>query len=223
MKRKVKDLIYDQFSRCPKALSNPKRLEILDLLTQGEKTVETIAEQADLGVKNASAQLKELRSALLVSSRRDGKNIYYSIANEGIKTFLLQLRRFNEFHFSEVQKIASDYLGEEVNLKSTSRKQLLAKAKKGDVILLDVRPPDEYAYGHLPYAVSVPISNLSKELKRLPKDKEIVAYCRGPYCFFATEAVELLRKKGYKVSRLSDSLMDWAAEGLPIESSKVSL
>ncbi len=220
MKRQTKDALYEQLARTTKALSSPKRIEILDLLSQGEKTVETIAEQGDLRIKNASAQLKELKSALLVDSRRNGKYIYYRIANNLVADLLLGLRTFSESHFAEIQKIARDTFEDADSVEPVNRKQLLAQAKRGEVILLDVRPSDEFAYSHLPFAVSIPISNLQKELKNLPKNKEIVAYCRGPYCFFAREAVELLKKRGFKASSLKDSIHEWASHGLPIESPK---
>jgi len=217
MKRQTKDALYEQFSRATKALSSPKRIEILELLGQSEKTVETIADQAHLGLKNASAQLKELRSALLVDSRRDGKYVYYRIANAAVASFLLGIRTFGETHFAEIQKIAADAFDESESMEPINRKHLLARARKGDVILLDVRPRDEYDHAHLPFAVSVPVSDLRNELKNLPKNKEIVAYCRGPYCFFAKEAVELLKKNGFKASRLKDSVHEWASNGLPVE------
>lgn len=222
MKRQIKDALYEQFARTTKALSSPKRIEILDLLSQGEKTVEMLAEQANLGIKNASAQLKELKSALLVDARRDGKYVYYRISSQSVTSLLLGLRTFSENHFAEIQKIASETFSDVESMEPVNRKQLLAQAKKGDVILLDVRPSDEYEHSHLPYAVSVPISDLQKELKNLPKNKEIVAYCRGPYCFFAKEAVELLRKRGYKASRLKDSVDDWASHGFPIEDERTA-
>jgi rhodanese-related sulfurtransferase/predicted transcriptional regulator len=220
MKRQIKDALYEQFARSTKALSSPKRIEILDLLCQSEKTVETIAGQANLGIKNASAQLKELKSALLVESRRDGKYVYYRISNNSVADFLLGLRTFSEKQFAEIQKIASEAFKDTASMEPVNRKQLLAQAKKGEVILLDVRPADEYAQSHLPFAVSVPISELKKAIQNLPKDKEIVAYCRGPYCFFANEAVELLKKQGFKASRLKDSVHEWASHGFPVETHK---
>lgn len=218
MKRQIKDALYEQFARSTKALSSPKRIEILDLLCQGEKTVEAIAEQANLGIKNASAQLKELKSALLVETRRNGKYVNYRISNNSVADFLLGLRTFSEKQFSEIQKIASASFNDIASMEPVNRKQLLAQAKKGEVIILDVRPSDEYAQSHLPFAISVPISELKKELRNLPKDKEIVAYCRGPYCFFASEAVELLKQQGFKASRLKDSVHEWASHGLPVVS-----
>jgi DNA-binding transcriptional ArsR family regulator/rhodanese-related sulfurtransferase len=217
MKRQVKDALYEQFARTTKALSSPKRIEILDLLSQGEKTVEMVAEQASLEIKNTSAQLKELKSALLVDSRRHGKYVYYRLSNNSVAELLLRLRTFSEMHFAEIQKIASESFDSPTSVEPVNRKQLLAQAKKGDVILLDVRPLGEYEHSHIPFAISVPISELQKELKNLPKNKEIVAYCRGPYCFFAKEAVELLKKKGYRASRLKDSVHESASYGLPVE------
>ena len=221
MKRQVKDALYEQFARSTKSLSSPKRIEILDLLCQGEKTVASIADQANLGIKNASAQLKELKSALLVETRRDGKYVFYRISNSSVADFLLGLRVFSEKQFSEIQKIASASFDDIASMEPVNRKQLLAQAKKGEVILLDVRPSDEYAQSHLPFAISVPISELKKKFQNLPQDKAIVAYCRGPYCFFASEAVELLKKQGFKASRLKDSVHEWASHGLPIEPTKV--
>ncbi len=217
MRRQIKDDLYEQFARTTKALSSPKRLEIMDLLSQSEKTVEAIAKQADLGIKNASAQMKELKSAMLVDSRRDGKYVYYRISNKSVTDLLLGLRIFAESRFSEIQKLASDAFEDLESMEPINRKQLLAQAKQGDVILLDLRPSDEYNQSHLKYAISIPISDLQKELKNIPKNKEIVAYCRGPYCFFAKDAVELLKKRGYKASRLKDSVQEWASYGLPVE------
>lgn len=214
--REIKDAIYSQLASLTKALSNPKRLEIVDLLCQGEKTVEAISEQAAMGVKNASAQLKELKSARLVESRREGKYVYYRIADPTIAQFWTRLRTFGHSQLNELREITRTALNVPEALEEMSRKTLLAKAKRGDVILLDVRPVDEYETAHLPYAISVPISQLPKHLKTLSKNKEIVAYCRGPYCFFAKEAVETLRKKGFKAYNLKDSVVDWSDHGMPL-------
>lgn len=209
MSRKIKNALYEQFSRTTKALSNPKRIEIIDLLSQGEKTVETIAEQTDLGIKNTSAQLKELKSASLVDSRKDGKYVYYFIADDEVIALWQNLRTFSEHRFSEIQKIAKEAFQNTDELEDVNRKTLLARIRKGEVILLDVRPVDEYEAGHIPFAISIPSSEIAKRLKEIPKDKEIVAYCRGPYCFMAKTAVDILRKKGFKASRLKDSVHDW--------------
>lgn len=209
MKRKIKDDLYAQFSRITKALSHPKRLEIIDLLSQGEKSVESIAEQAELGIKNASAQLKELKSAQLVDSRKDGKYVYYFISDLEVINFWISLRGFSEKKFSEIQAITREVFSDESELEQVNKKTLLARAKRGDIVLLDVRPIDEFETGHIPYAISIPSNEISKRLKDLPKNKEIVAYCRGPYCFMAQEAVEALRKKGFKAFRLKASVHDW--------------
>jgi len=216
----VKDSIYEQLSRVTKALSNPKRIEILDLLSQSEKTVEMISEQADLGVKNASAQLKELKSALLVESRKEGKYVFYSLTNQGTAHFLSALRDFGEKQFLELQNITREAFNSDDDLEEVDRKQVIAKVKRGDTILIDVRPVDEFDHAHLPNAMSVPISELTQKMRSLPKGREIVAYCRGPYCFFAKDAVVLLRKKGFKAKRLKDSVSDWELLGLPVSKLK---
>ena len=217
MKRELKDALYGHLAALTKALSSPKRIEIIDLLCQGEKTVEAISEQAALGLKNASAQLKELKAARLVDSRKDGKYVFYRIADPAVAQFWIRFRTFGHDHIAEIQRIAEDVFGGPQVLEQMDRKTLLAKAKRGDVVLIDVRPTDEYEAGHLPFAVSVPPSEVSKHLKKLSKKKEVVAYCRGPYCFFAKEAVETLRKHGFKASALKDSVHDWSEHGLPVE------
>lgn len=217
MKRFIKDQLYQQFSRSTKALANPRRLELLDLLLQGEKSVETLSEQTGLGLKNTSAQLKELKSALLVSSRREGKNIFYSIANPHVTHLLLSLKKFNETHFAEIQKIATSVFGDIASLDPANKKQLIARAKKGEVLIVDVRPHDEYLQTHLPFAVSIPMNELAKEVKNLPKNKEIFVYCRGAYCFFAKEAVEFLTKRGFNATKINENVAEWSALGLPLE------
>lgn len=217
MKRQIKDAIYGHLATLTKALASPKRIEIIDLLCQGEKTVEAISAQADLGLKNASAQLKELKAAHLVESRKDGKYVYYRIADPSVAQFWIRFRTFGHDRISEIQKITEDALSGPEALEQMNRKTLLAKSKKGDVILIDVRPTDEYNSGHLPFAVSVPASEIPKHLKTLSKKKEIVAYCRGPYCFFAKDAVETLRKNGFKAYNLKDSVHDWSEHGMPVE------
>ena len=222
MKRQIKDAIFGHLASVTKALASPKRLEIIELLSQGEKSVETIAEQAALGVKNASAQLKELKSAHLVESRRDGKYVFYRLADTEVAHFWSKLRSFSHDRIAEIQRITNEAMAVPEVLEEVSRKELLQRAKKGDVVLIDVRPEDEYQAGHLPFAISIPISELSKHLKTLPKKKEIVAYCRGPYCFFAKDAVETLLKSGFKARRLSDGVHDWSSRGLPVERSAES-
>lgn len=219
MKRQIKDSIYGYMGIVTKALGSPKRLEIIELLSQGEKSVETIAEQAELGVKNASAQLKELKAARLVDSRKDGKYVFYRLSDPQVARFWIELRRFSQNRVAEIQQLISDAIGDEDVLEKIDRETLLKRAKSGDVILVDVRPEDEFSEAHLPYARSIPITELKERLKDLPKSKTIVAYCRGPYCFYAKDAVELLRKKGFKAEPLKDSVYDWVVDGFPVETS----
>src|SRR3990167_5181280 len=216
MKRQIKDAVYGHLAALTKALSSPKRIEIIDLLCQGEKTVEAVSEQAALGLKNASAQLKELKSARLVDSRKEGKYVYYRIADPSVAQFWIRLRTFGHDRIFEIQKITEDALVSPEALEQMNRKTLLAKAKRGDIILIDVRPVDEYEAGHISFAISIPASEITKHLKLLSKKKEVVAYCRGPYCFLAKEAVETLRKHGFKAYNLKDSVHDWSEHGLPV-------
>ena len=222
MNRKIKDSIYGQLAIITKALSSPKRLEVVELLSQGEKSVETIAEQADLGIKNASAQLKELKSANLVSSRREGKFVYYRLANGSITDLWRHLNNFAQGHLGELQKILAESLSSPETLEQVNRKELFQRVKRKEIILIDVRPLGEYEAAHLPFAVSIPASELSKHLRLLPKNKGIVAYCRGSYCFLAKEVVEVLRRKGFKASRLQDSVHDWESFGLPLERKNIN-
>lgn len=214
--RVLKDAIYTQLAMLTKALANPKRLEIVDLLCQGEKTVEMISQQAALGVKNASAQLKELKSARLIESRKEGKYVFYRISDPTVAQFWVRFRTFGHSQLNELQRITKDALNSPEALEEMTRKELLSKAKRGEVVLLDVRPTDEFEAAHLPYAVSVPLGELPKHLKTLSKKKTVVAYCRGPYCFFAKEAVESLRKSGFNAYNLTDSVVDWSDHGLPV-------
>jgi rhodanese-related sulfurtransferase len=217
MSREIKDVIYGHFAALTKALSSPKRIEIIDLLCQGEKTVEAISAQAAIGLKNTSAQLKELKAARLVEARRDGKYVYYRLADQSVADFWITLRTFGHQRITEIRKITQEAMDTPDALEEMTRKELLARAKRGDILLLDVRPTDEFEAGHLPFAVSVPIGKIAAHLKSFPKHKTIVAYCRGPYCFFAKEAVELLRRRGFRASQLKDSIHDWRGAGFPIE------
>ena len=222
MKREAKDAVYSQITIITKALSSPKRLEIIELLCQGEKSVETISEQAMLGMKNASAQLKELKLANLVISRREGKFVFYRLANSAVPDLWRHLNSFAQENLGELQKIMVKSFSSPEALEHVNRKELLLKARRKEIILIDVRPSDEYETAHIAYALSVPANELSKYLKTFPKDKEIVAYCRGHYCFLAIEAVEALRRKGFKASRLQDSVHDWESHGLPLEGKNIN-
>lgn len=220
MKKSIKKESYEQIARVTKALSSPARLEIIDILTQGEKSVEVLAEQTGLGIKNTSAQLKELKTSLLVTSRKEGKFVFYRLANDAVASLWVDIRRFSERHLLEMQKLSEEVLNGSKELSVLDKKELLALARKGDAIILDVRPEDEFNSAHIPYAVSIPITELKKQLQKLPKGKEIIAYCRGPYCVWAKEAADILRNQGFKARHIRDGVQDWAASGLPLKSGK---
>jgi rhodanese-related sulfurtransferase len=196
-------------------MASPSRLELLDLLSQSEKSVETLVEQSSLNLKNASAQLKTLKDAGLVKARRSGKYVFYSLSDETVGAFWSNLQEFSARRLAELQKLSSELMSDP-DLVGLSRKELLARAKRDEVLLLDVRPEDEFQAGHLPYAKSIPLAELKSRLSKLPKNKEIVAYCRGPHCLFAVEAVRLLKKSGHKAKRLDDGVQEWKAAGFPI-------
>ncbi|MEW5702171.1 MAG: metalloregulator ArsR/SmtB family transcription factor [Candidatus Zixiibacteriota bacterium] len=220
--REVKDRLYVQFAQLGHALSSPKRLELLDLLCQSEKTVETLAEHSSMSVANTSRHLQVLRGARLVDRRQDGVFVYYRLAGSEVCGFFRDLRRLAESRMAEIDRIMAEYFDPSMRLQPVDRKTLLKRARVGEVVILDVRPEDEFSAGHLPWAVSVPLSQLRKRLKELSPDKEIVAYCRGPYCVLAQEAVSLLRSKGFSAFRLSDGIAEWRDVGLPVEPMSVT-
>ena len=213
----VKDLLYEQVARVGKALASPKRLELIDLLVQGEKTVEALAGEARISVKLASAHLRELRLAQLVVTRREGKYVLYQLAGAGVSELWVKLRSESEERLVELQMALASMTKHRDDLEGLDRGAVLKKAKAGEVVVLDVRPGNEYAAGHLPYARSVPLDELRKRLAELPKDVPVVAYCRGPFCVWARDAVQLLRKTGYRAFHLTDGVAEWRARGLPVE------
>lgn len=214
--RRFKDTLYEYFARIGKATSSPKRLEILDLLCQGEKSVDELAKHAQLDVKNASAHLKVLYSSRLIESRREGKRVYYRIADSTVCEYWLSTRSMAEHRFAEIERVVKHYFNERETMVTLDRQALLGKARKGEVIVLDVRPRSEYEQGHLPHARSVPLADLEQRLATLPRNKQIIAYCRGPYCVLSSEALNILRKRGFKALRLSDGVLEWQAAGLPL-------
>jgi rhodanese-related sulfurtransferase len=216
--RQTKERLYEQFARIGRAIASPQRLELLDLLCQCEKTVETLARQASLSVANTSRHLQILRGAHLVETRKEGLHVYYRLADENVCEFLYSLRRLAESRLAEIDRLIADYFGNRDELKPIDRKKLLQRAKRGEIAVLDVRPRDEYLAGHLPYARSIPLSELKKRLKELSPTQEIVAYCRGPYCVLAQEAVKILRARGFRAIRLEDGILEWKKAGLPVES-----
>ncbi len=215
--RQFKDAIYEQLARVGKAAASPKRLELLDLLCQGPRTVESLAEQTAQSVANASAHLQVLRAARLVEAEKDGLYVTYRLADERVCDFFRVLRGLAESRLVEVEHITRTYLEQRRALEPIDRDALVKKVKRGEVTVLDVRPAQEYAAGHIPGAVSVPLAELKKRLKTLPKSREVVAYCRGPYCVLAIEAVELLRARGYRARRMDEGVIEWKARGLPVE------
>jgi rhodanese-related sulfurtransferase len=217
MLREVKDRLYEQVSRIGKALASPKRLELVELLCQGEKSVETLAQQADISVKLASAHLKELRAARLVGSRKDGRYVIYRLFDPGVAELWVSLRAAAEERLLELQMALRSLVTAGTELVGVDRNVILKQAREGAVVVIDVRPGEEFEAGHLPYARSLPLSELRKRLKELPKDKPLVAYCRGPFCMMANEAVALLLKQGYWAFKLDDGVAEWRAKGLPVE------
>lgn len=211
--------LYEQVARIGKAMSSPKRLELVELLAQGEKTVEALAEEARIDVRLASAHLKALRDAHLVQVRREGRFMWYRLSGPDVARLWLGIREVAQEHLVEL-RVALEQIGSAPHaLRTESRRSLLAKARNGDVIVIDVRPEPEYRAGHLPFARSMPLAELRKRLAELPRDREIVAYCRGPFCLMSDEAVRLLRRRGFAAQKISDGVTEWQAGGLPIEHS----
>ena len=214
--RRFKDTIYEYFARIGKATGSPKRLEILDILCQGEKSVEDLAKQTQLDVKNTSAHLKVLRTARLVESRRDGKRVYYQIADATVTEYWMTTRELAEHRFAEIERTVKRFFHDRETMVTLDRQALLGKARRGDIVVIDVRPKSEYEHSHLPHARSVPLAELEQRLSSLPRNKQVVAYCRGPYCVLSLEALTILRSRGFKAFRLADGVLEWQAAGLPI-------
>jgi rhodanese-related sulfurtransferase len=222
-KRAFKNQLYEQFARIGKALANPHRLELLDVLAQCERTVEALAEETGLTVANASQHLQVLRAAHLVEARREGVSIYYRLADDSVFTLWQAVRTVGEEQLAEIDRVVESYLHERRHWQPVSAQELLSRMNGEQVVVLDVRPVKEYLAGHLPHARSLPITELEARLSELPTDKEVVAYCRGPYCVFADEAVALLRRRGYRASRLQEGFPDWHLLGFPVEVGKEML
>jgi rhodanese-related sulfurtransferase/DNA-binding transcriptional ArsR family regulator len=215
--REFKTHLYAQFARIGKALSSPHRLELLDLLAQGERTVEALANESHLTVGNASAHLQVLREARLVEARKEGLYVHYRLADDAVAALFLGLRTVAERRLAEVEQLARTYLSARQDLDAISLEALQERVRAGTVIVLDVRPSEEFRAGHIAGAVSIPHDELTRRLREIPRDKEIVAYCRGPYCVFADEAVATLRSRRRKARRLAVGFPEWKAAGLPVE------
>jgi len=215
--RRFKNAIYEQFARVSKALASPHRIELVELLSQGSRTVEALARMTDMSLANTSQHLQVLRGAGLLDATKEGLFVTYRLTDPSVADLLLALRKVAETRLAEVAKISRDFLAEYAQLEPVDEDALRRKVRKSEVTLLDVRPPEEYAAGHIPGALSVPLPELAKRLSELPKRREVVAYCRGPYCVLAVEAVKLLRARGFRAVRLEDGVLDWAARGLEVE------
>ena len=209
--------LFDHFARVGKAVGSRPRLLLLDLLAQGEKTVERLAGQTGLTVGNTSAHLKGLRQASLVSTRKDGAHVYYRLASSRVHEFVRSLQTLAEGQLAEAREIIDGYFRDPEVVEAVHSADLLDRLGSGEVVVLDVRPPDEYAAGHIPGAISMPFEEVERRFAELPSDGEIVAYCRGPYCIYAVRAVEALRRGGFRARRMEDGIPDWAQRGLPVE------
>ena len=218
-KRTIKNLLYEQVARVGSALSSPKRLELLEILAQGEKTVEALAQELSVDIKLASAHLKALKMARLVTSQRQGKYQVYRLSGHDVADLWVQLRQVAEEHVLELRLALNQMVTHPQQLAPMTRETLLAQARRGEVVVIDVRPRQEYDEAHLPFARSMPVAELKRRINELPKGKEIVAYCRGPFCLLSDEAMQILIAQGRRVRKLTDGVNEWRAAGLPLETS----
>jgi rhodanese-related sulfurtransferase len=215
-KRDFKDASYGQLARIGRALASPKRLELLDLLGQSERTVEALAAETGMSVANTSQHLQELQAARLVETTKDGRYVVYRLADALVSDFFRRFRLLAENRLAELEQIQRRFFSEDEQVNPVDRKTLLERVREEKAIVIDVRPPNEYRTAHIAGALPIPLEQLKKRLSELPRNKEVVAYCRGPFCVLAKEAVEVLRSNGFRASRLEDSVQDWQARGLPI-------
>lgn len=215
--RSPRDQLLDALARVAHAVSNPGRLRLLDLLAQGEKNVETLARQSGMTVKNTSAHLARLRAVSLVETRRDGSYVHYRLADQAVVAFLRALEDLGRRRLAEIDRLVRDYFEDPDRLETIGIAELRERMRSGDVVVLDVRPDDEYHSGHIPGALSVPPERVDQWIDELPGDRDIVAYCRGPYCALSVEVAARLREAGFTVRRLEVGLPDWRMRGLPVE------
>ena len=216
--RQFKDRLYGQFARIGKALSSPHRLEILELLAQSERTVDSLATEIGLSLANTSQHLQALRQAALVDSRKDGLFVYYRLADAEVCELSMALRTVAERRLAELERIVREHFGDRADAEAVPMAELLKRARSKQVVILDTRPAREYVAGHIAGAISVPVDDLQRRLQQLTRSREYVAYCRGPYCVYADRAVELLRSHGRRARRLLDGFPEWRAAGLPVSS-----
>jgi rhodanese-related sulfurtransferase len=214
--RDFKDALYAQFARIGHALSSPRRIELLDLLSQGEKTVEQIAEAIATPVKNTSAHLRALRQARLVETRKDGTHVYYRLADDDVEGFLRAFQSLGQRRLAEVERVTRLFIDRHDELQPVTIDELRRRLRDGSATVIDVRPRDEYDAGHIPGALSMPVDEVKRRMKELPKRREVIAYCRGPFCLYSLDAVAMLRKSGYRARRAEEGLPDWRLAGLPV-------
>ena len=214
--RQFKNAIFENLARVGKALGSPKRLELLDVLAQGPRTVEVLADQASMTVANTSRHLRLLHAAHLVDTEKHGLFVTYRLADGEVADYLRSLRTFAEHRLAEIERVAQEFLEARGGMEPVDLETLRRRVRQGKATVLDVRPPEEYAAGHIAGAISVPLAQLEQRLNELPRDREIVAYCRGPYCVLSVHAVETLRRRGFRAVRLEDGVADWQAQGFPV-------
>ena len=215
--REFKDRLYGQFARIGKALASPHRLELLELLAQGERTVDSLATEMGLSLANTSQHLQALRQAALVESRKDGLFVSYRLSDPTVFDLCAAIRKVAEHQLADLERLVREHFGDRSDAEAVEMKELLRRARSKRVVVLDTRPSGEYAGGHIAGAISVPVDDLQRRLRHFPKGKEYVAYCRGPYCVYADRAVEILRLNGRKARRLREGFPEWRAAGLPVE------
>lgn len=218
--RQFKDEVYEQIARIGKAASAPKRLELLDLLSQGPRTVEALADLAGISVGNASQHLKILRAARLVAAEKQGLYVEYRLASEDVGRFFVTFRTLARSRLAEIEVVARQYFERRGALEAVAGDELVRRVRSGEVTVLDVRPVEEYRSGHIPGARSIPLTELEARLQEVPRGREVVAYCRGPCCVMAAEAVDLLRRRGFKAHRLEEGVVDWRARGWRVATTK---
>lgn len=214
--RDFKDRLYGQYSVIGKAIANPRRLEIIELLAQSERTVESLAEETDTSLANVSQHLQGMRQAHLLESRKQGLNVFYRLANPNVFALSTAIRKVAEQQLAELDRLVRDHFSDRTDSEPVPMADLLKLSRSGKAIILDTRPANEYLAGHIAGAISVPVEEIRQHLKKLPKDKEYVAYCRGPYCIYADQAIEMLRANGRKAKRLEEGFPEWRAAGLPV-------
>jgi rhodanese-related sulfurtransferase len=215
--RQFKDNLYEQFARISKALAHPKRIELIDMLSQGERSVEALARETQMSIANTSQHLQTLKAARLINTRKDGLYVYHLLADIHVLKLWSLIRDLGQKNLAEVDRVVQTYLSDRQQFQSVSAEELLNLIQKKDVVVLDVRPTLEYKQGYIKGAISVPLEKLEEYLSKIPKSKTIVAYCRGPYCVMSFDAVELMKSKGYRAVRLDEGLPEWRLKGFPVE------